>query len=147
MKMTADPFELNRFVEAQAPLYQQVIAELTEGRKRSHWMWFVFPQIAGLGFSAMAQRFAIGSRAEAEAYLAHPTLGLRLGECTRLVLDVNGKTIRDILGSPDDIKFRSSMTLFSAVSAVPVFNEAIGKYYNGEPDAATIELLADQNHP
>src|SRR5215467_13288196 len=115
-----DPYRLDRFVQAQDSngSFQRAVAELRAGRKVSHWMWFVFPQIEGLGFSIMAQRYAIGSRAEAEAYLAHPVLGPRLIECTRLVLAVTGKTIRAILGSPDDLKFRSSMTLFDAVSDI-----------------------------
>ena len=112
----ADPFDLDRFVRAQDPVFRAVREELARGRKQSHWMWFVFPQIAGLGFSAMSQRYAIGSRAEARAYLAHPVLGGRLTECTRLVLAVQGRTINAILGAPDDAKFRSSMTLFDAVS-------------------------------
>ena len=133
--------DLNRFVEAQDPIYARVVAELAAGTKQSHWMWFVFPQIAGLGFSAMAQRYAIDSRAEAEAYLAHPVLGPRLIECTRLVLGITGKTIHAILGSPDDLKFRSSMTLFDAVSDDPIFAEAIEKYYAGEKDRATLATL------
>ena len=110
----SDSFELRRFVDAQASVYPQVVEELSRGRKRSHWMWFVFPQIAGLGFSAMAQRFAIESRGEAVAYLAHDVLGPRLIECTRLVMAASERTIGDILGSPDDLKFQSSMTLFDA---------------------------------
>ncbi len=109
-----DSFDLGRFVEAQAPVYRQVVEELSHGRKQTRWMWFVFPQIKGLGFSAMARRFAIGSRSEAVAYLAHDVLGPRLIECTRLVMPASEKTITGILGSPDDIKFRSSMTLFEA---------------------------------
>src|SRR5476651_1694361 len=111
-----DPHDLQRFVDAQEPVIERVRAELAQGRKRSHWMWFVFPQIAGLGFSAMAQRFAIGSRAEALAYLVHDILGPRLLECSSLVMAASEKAIADILGSPDDMKFRSSMTLFDAVS-------------------------------
>ncbi len=139
--MTTSAFDLDRFVAAQDPLYSHVVAELAAGRKQSHWMWFIFPQVAGLGFSAMAQRYAIRSRAEAEAYLAHPILGSRLLECTRLVLEVNGKTIHAILGSPDDVKFRSSMTLFDAVSNQPIFAQAIDKYYGGEKDQATLDIL------
>lgn len=105
-------------------------------------MWFIFPQAVGLGFSATAQRFAIHSRAEAEAYLAHDRLGPRLIECTRLMLDIKGKSIRDILGSPDDLKFRSSMTLFGAVSNDPIFDLAIAKYYRDGKDPATLEILA-----
>src|SRR6516164_3459792 len=109
----ADPFNLERFVEAQAPLYQRARRELEAGRKESHWMWFIFPQIAGLGQSAMSIRFAIASLEEAKAYLAHAVLGPRLRECARLVLDVQGSTARDIFGSIDEMKFRSSMTLFA----------------------------------
>jgi uncharacterized protein (DUF1810 family) len=101
----SDSFDLRRFIDAQAPVYARVVEELSSGHKRSHWMWFVFPQIAGLGFSAMAQRFAIGSRAEAVAYLAHDILGPRLLECTSLIMAASEKTIADILGSPDDMKF------------------------------------------
>jgi uncharacterized protein (DUF1810 family) len=137
----SDPFDLERFVAAQALVYTRVVAELSEGRKRSHWMWFIFPQIEGLGSSAMAQRFAIRSRAEAAAYLAHSVLGPRLIECTRLVLEVKNRTILDILGSPDDLKFRSSMTLFGAVSDLPVFGQAISVYYGGANDRATLEIL------
>jgi uncharacterized protein (DUF1810 family) len=133
--------DLNRFVAAQEPVYARVVAELAAGTKQSHWMWFVFPQIEGLGVSAMAQRYAITSRAEAEAYLAHPVLGPRLIECTRLVLAVTGKTIHAILGSPDDLKFRSSMTLFDAVSDAQIFAEAIEKYYAGERDPATLATM------
>ena len=136
-----DPFDLQRFVDAQDGVYRRVVAELSAGRKQSHWMWFIFPQIAGLGFSAMAQRYAISSTEEAAAYLAHGILGQRLVECTGLVLGVKDKTIRAILGSPDDLKFRSSMTLFSAVSDDPVFDAAIAKYYAGAKDQATLGIL------
>jgi uncharacterized protein (DUF1810 family) len=137
-----DPFDLKRFVRAQDPVYRDVQEELTRGRKQSHWMWFVFPQVAGLGFSAMSQRYAIASRAEASAYLAHPTLGPRLIECTHLVLAVEGRTINAILGAPDDAKFHSSMTLFDAVSGEPVFDEALARYFSGERDQATLDILA-----
>jgi uncharacterized protein (DUF1810 family) len=137
----SDPYDLERFVAAQAQVYSRVVGELSDGRKRSHWMWFIFPQISGLGSSAMAQSFAIRSRAEAAAYLAHGILGPRLIECTRLVLAVNDRTIHDILGSPDDQKFRSSMTLFGAVSENPVFGQAIAVYYGGAGDKATLEIL------
>ena len=136
-----DPFDLQRFIDAQDSVYRRVVAELSAGRKQSHWMWFIFPQIAGLGFSAMAQRYAMSSTEEAAAYLAHDILGPRLVECTGLVLDVKDKTIRAILGSPDDLKFRSSMTLFSAVSDDPVFDAAIAKYYAGAKDQATLGIL------
>lgn len=138
-----DPFNLERFLRAQDPVFRDVLGELARGRKQTHWMWFVFPQVAGLGFSAMSQRYAIGSRAEAEAYLAHPVLGPRLIECTRLVLAVDGRTINAILGAPDDSKFRSSMTLFSAVSNEPVFDDALAKYFAGERDGATLEILSN----
>ncbi len=141
-----DPYDLNRFVEAQATVYPRVVAELSRGRKTSHWMWFIFPQIAGLGCSAMAQRFAIGSREEAVAYLAHDILGPRLVECTGLVLAVRGRTINEILGSPDDIKFRSSMTLFAAVSNNPMFDQAIAKYFPDGKDTATLRILAQIEH-
>lgn len=137
-----DPFDLERFVQAQDPVYRDVQDELARGRKQTHWMWFIFPQVAGLGFSAMSQRYALRSRAEAEAYLAHPILGERLIECTRLVLAVEGRTINAILGAPDDAKFRSSMTLFGAVSDEPVFDRAIARYFAGGPDAATLQILA-----
>ncbi|RXT41861.1 DUF1810 domain-containing protein [Bradyrhizobium betae] len=137
-----DPFDLDRFIQAQNPVFRAVQGELAQGRKQSHWMWFVFPQIAGLGFSAMSRRYAIGSRAEAVAYLAHPVLGPRLIECTRLVLAVEGRTINAILGAPDDAKFRSSMTLFGEVSDQPVFGEALARYFAGERDDATLEILA-----
>jgi uncharacterized protein (DUF1810 family) len=137
----SDRFDLARFVDAQAPVYRQVVTELSRGGKQSHWMWFIFPQLAGLGLSAMAKRFAIASRDEATAYLQHDILGPRLVECTRLVNAVEGKIIREILGSPDDLKFRSSMTLFAAVSSTPEFPAALKKYYGGEADPRTIELL------
>ncbi|MBR0701143.1 DUF1810 domain-containing protein [Bradyrhizobium diazoefficiens] len=137
-----DPFDLERFVRAQDPVFRAVEGELARGRKQTHWMWFVFPQIAGLGFSAMSQRYAIGSRDEAEAYLAHPVLGARLVECTGLILAVEGRSINAILGAPDDAKFRSSMTLFGAVSDQPIFSDALARYFAGERDSATLEILA-----
>jgi uncharacterized protein (DUF1810 family) len=136
-----DPFDLQRFVDAQAPVYPRVLSELRQGRKQSHWMWFIFPQLAGLGHSPMAQRYAIASRDEAAAYLGHAVLGPRLRECTALVNAVEGRTVHDILGSPDDFKFCSSMTLFAAVSSEPEFAAAIEKYYGGKPDRRTLELL------
>ena len=137
-----DPFDLQRFVDAQAPLYPRVLAELRQGQKQSHWIWFIFPQLAGLGHSPMARRFAIASREEAVAYLEHEILGPRLRECTALVNAVEGRTIREILGSPDDFKFRSSMTLFVAVCSDPEFAEAIQKFYSGTPDRKTLDLIA-----
>jgi uncharacterized protein (DUF1810 family) len=137
-----DPFDLQRFVDAQAPVYERVITELREGRKRSHWMWFVFPQIAGLGSSPMAQRYAIAARAEAAGYLAHPVLGPRLIECTRLVTATEGRSIHDILGSPDDMKFHSSMTLFAEAAPDNAdFRKALDKYFGGDPDPATLARL------
>ncbi|MGL4264351.1 MAG: DUF1810 domain-containing protein [Afipia sp.] len=141
----SDPFDLQRFVDAQAPVYSRVVSELRAGRKQSHWMWFIFPQIEGLGHSAMAQRYAISSRAEALAYLDHPVLGPRLRECTALVNAVIGRGIHAILGSPDDMKFKSSMTLFAKVTADNAdFAAALRKYYEGEFDAATIAALERQ---
>jgi uncharacterized protein (DUF1810 family) len=142
-----DPFDLERFVDAQSPVYERVLAELRRGRKQSHWMWFVFPQLAGLGHSVMAQRFAIASTQEAAAYLAHGVLGPRLRECTALVNAVDGRTITEILGSPDDLKFCSSMTLFAAVSGETGFARAIAKYYGGTRDRRTLELLQSQQRP
>ncbi|MEA2863339.1 MAG: hypothetical protein QOC84_1295 [Bradyrhizobium sp.] len=137
-----DAFDLQRFVDAQSPVYRRVLAELRRGQKQSHWMWFIFPQLAGLGHSPMARRFAIASGEEAVAYLDHGVLGLRLRECTALVNAVEGKTIRDVMGSPDDLKFCSSMTLFGAISPDREFTAAIAKYYGGMPDRKTLQLLA-----
>lgn len=138
-----DPFGLNRFVEAQEPVYEQVCAELRAGQKRGHWMWFIFPQLRGLGHSPTAQYFAIRSRDEAEAYLRHPVLGARLRECTALVNAVKGRGVSEIFGFPDDLKFRSSITLFAEVAPEEsVFRQAIEKYFEGEPDERTVELLA-----
>jgi uncharacterized protein (DUF1810 family) len=137
-----DPYNLQRFVEAQEPVYERVRAELRNGRKESHWMWFIFPQIEGLGSSPMARKFAIASRGEAQAYLDHPLLGPRLRECARLVTGVPDGAIGDILGYPDDIKFCSSMTLFAKVAAVPGdFIAALDKFYGGEFDPTTVERL------
>jgi uncharacterized protein (DUF1810 family) len=140
-----DQFELHRFVDAQAPLYAQVMSELRDGRKRSHWMWFVFPQIAGLGHSAMAHRYAITSCDEALAYLEHPTLGPRLRECTQTVCAIEDRSIGEIFGGPDDLKFRSSMTLFEAVSGDPIFRSALDKFCAGERDPATLAILKKQS--
>jgi uncharacterized protein (DUF1810 family) len=137
-----DPHNLKRFVDAQAAVFEQVCQELREGRKRTHWMWFIFPQIRGLGHSPMAIKYAISSREEAEAYLEHPILGPRLRECSRLVLAVEGRPIDQILGYPDDMKFRSSMTLFDHVTPDnQVFRDALQKYFGGEVDSLTVELL------
>lgn len=136
-------YNLDRFVTAQAPLYGRVCDELRAGHKTSHWMWFIFPQIAGLGSSPTARFFAIASLAEAVAYLQHPVLGPRLGECTNLVNGVEGRSAFDIFGSPDDLKFRSSMTLFNeAASDTVVFQQALDKYFAGEPDRRTLEILS-----
>ena len=137
-----DPHDLQRFVTAQKPVYDQVRDELRRGRKASHWMWFVFPQVAGLGHSAMAQRYAIASLDEARAYLDHPVLGPRLREAAGLVTAVEGKSLNAILGSPDDLKFHSSMTLFALASGnEAVFVEALGKYFAGKGDWATLGII------
>lgn len=142
MSELSDPFDLQRFVKAQKPVYGEVCAELRNGRKEGHWIWFIFPQLRGLGSSAMATAFGISSRREAEAYLKHPILGPRLRECTRLVNLVEGRAIDQIFGYPDDLKFRSSMTLFAgAASDNQVFKEALQKYFGGEPDPLTLERL------
>jgi len=138
----SDPYNLQRFVDAQAPVYARAVAELRAGQKQSHWMWFIFPQIKGLGSSPAAQRFAIASRGEAKAYLDHPLLGPRLHECTRLVTNLQGRSIEDILGYPDDLKFRSSMTLFASVAENKAdFTAALDKFYGGEMDRATLQRL------
>jgi len=137
-----DEHSLDRFVTAQAAVFADVLAELRAGQKRSHWIWFVFPQLRGLGRSEMAEFYGIASPAEAEAYAHHPLLGPRLEQCTRLVNAVEGRPIRQIFGSPDDLKFRSSMTLFArAAPDNGVFRQALGKYFAGEPDPRTLELL------
>jgi uncharacterized protein (DUF1810 family) len=141
----ADPFDLERFVIAQAGVAPQVERELAAGRKRSHWMWFVFPQLRGLGHSSMAERYGIGSIEEARAYLAHAVLGPRLLAWTALVLGVEGRSAHDIFGWPDDLKLRSSMTLFDAARPEePAFKGVLAKYFDGEGDQRTIELLARQ---
>ncbi len=136
------PFNLQRFVEAQDPVFAEVCAELRSGRKQSHWMWFIFPQIEGLGHSSLARKFAVSGLPEAEAYLNHELLGPRLRDCTRLVTAVQGRSILNILGAPDHLKFRSSMTLFShATSDNQEFTAALAKYFGGEPDQLTLKLL------
>jgi uncharacterized protein (DUF1810 family) len=138
-----DPFDLARFTSAQATVYDRALAEVRSGRKRSHWMWFIFPQIDGLGFSSTAKHYAIKSAEEARQYLMHPVLGARLRECTEAVLAVSGRTASQIFGSPDDLKLRSCMTLFESVAdANPVFGAVLDKYYGGERDARTLEILA-----
>jgi uncharacterized protein (DUF1810 family) len=137
-----DRHHLQRFADAQNPVYDQVRSELRNGDKRGHWMWFIFPQIKGLGYSATAARFAISSREEGVAYLEHPILGPRLRECTRLVTLVEGRSLEQIFGSPDDLKFRSSMTLFAHVTDDnQVFLDALEKYCGGEFDRLTLERL------
>ena len=143
--MKSDPFHLQRFVEAQEPVYAQVCAELRQGRKNSHWMWFFFPQIRGLGHSPAAQYYAISGQQEAAAYLRHPVLGARLQECTQLVNAVEGRTVEDIFGYPDDLKFRSSMTLFAqAAPEEEIFRLALEKYFDGQRDERTLELLPER---
>jgi uncharacterized protein (DUF1810 family) len=142
LRSVGGDFELERFLTAQAPVYAQALVELNSGRKRSHWMWFVFPQLAGLGHSPTARYYAIGSRAEAEAYLRHAVLGGRLRECTAAVLAVEGRTLAEIFGFPDDLKFRSCMTLFAAVDEEPSpFTRALERYCGGQPDPRTLSLL------
>ena len=137
--MSEDPFHLERFVEAQDGVYERVCEELRSGEKRSHWMWFIFPQIRGLGRSPMAERFAIGSAEEARAYLGHEILGARLRECTALVNAVEGRSASEIFGFPDDLKFHSSMTLFArAGGEEAVFVEALKRYFSGKEDAGTV---------
>ncbi len=135
-------FDLDRFVQAQDPIWSNVHHELRAGAKRSHWMWFVFPQLRGLGHSAMARHYGLASREEARAYHEHPVLGPRLRECTALVNAVADRTITRILGSPDDVKFRSSMTLFMAVAPEqPMFRQALDRFFGGLPDRLTLDRL------
>jgi uncharacterized protein (DUF1810 family) len=163
-----DPYDLERYVRAQEAVYARVCAELTAGRKASHWMWFIFPQLRGLGSSPTAQHYALNSLAEARAYLGHPLLGERLRECTRLVNRIEGRSARAIFGYPDDLKFRSCMTLFAQAAAGPdaaapdsgasagrpdavggasLFGEALARYYGGEPDPLTRKLLDADSSP
>lgn len=138
-----DPFDLARFVLAQDAVMAQVRDELAAGHKRSHWMWFVFPQLRGLGRSPTAQHYGLASRDEAAAYAVHSTLGPRLVECTRLVLEAEGRTVHQIFGSPDDLKFHSCMTLFASLpNAAPVFDAALAKYFGGARDRLTLGLLS-----
>ena len=138
-----DTFDLQRFVTAQAPVFDTALAELRAGHKRSHWMWFVFPQLRGLGQSATARFYGVASLGEARAYLAHPLLGPRLDRCTRAVLAGDGRSLNAILGSPDDMKFRSSMTLFAlaATDGDNAFREALGRYCEGRMDERTLALI------
>jgi len=137
-----DRHKLNRFVQAQEDDYDQALAEIKNGRKQSHWMWYIFPQFDGLGFSSTSKRYSIKSVAEAKAYLAHPVLGRRLIECAEATLRIEGRSAFDIFGSPDDIKLRSCATLFACVSPMgSVFDRLLDKYYRGERDSKTLHLL------
>ena len=137
-----DAFNLARFVSAQEPIYTNVLTELRSGRKRTHWMWFIFPQIDGLGYSSTSKYYAIKSKEEARQYLNHPILGKRLLECAELVLDIKGRSASEIFGSPDDLKLKSSMTLFTTVADPDsVFTRVLDKYFNGQPDSKTLTLL------
>lgn len=138
---SGDAYNLSRFVEAQQNSYLNALAELQAGRKQSHWMWFIFPQIDGLGHSATAKYYALKSREEARQYLNHPVLGQRLLECVVALLSLEGRSAAEIFGYPDDLKLKSSMTLFAAVASKPLFTEVLGKYYNGQRDTATLQLL------
>jgi uncharacterized protein (DUF1810 family) len=140
-----DDYNLQRFLEAQGYVYNAVLDELRAGKKSAHWMWYIFPQIKGLGHSGTAQKFAITSLEEAKAYLQHPVLGPRLRECTQLVLNMEGHSAEEIFGYPDNLKFRSCMTLF--MTATPdnkVFKDALLKYFDGKPDTLTLDILANQ---
>ena len=140
-----DYYHLQRFLDAQGPVYDTVLDELRAGRKSSHWMWYIFPQITGLGHSGMAQRFAITSLEETKAYLQHPILGPRLRECTQLVLNVEGHNAEQIFGYRDNLKFRSCLTLFmTATTDNKVFKDALLKYFDGKPDTLTLDILAHQ---
>lgn len=137
-----DEYNLQRFIEAQDQVYAAVLDELRAGEKRSHWMWYIFPQIKGLAHSVMAQQFAITSREEAKTYLEHPVLGSRLRECTRLVLNVEGRSAEQIFYYPDNLKFRSCMTLFmDATTGNNIFQDSLHKYFEGQPDESTLDIL------
>lgn len=139
--MDADP--LQRFVDAQQGVYPQALAELRAGAKASHWMWFVFPQLRGLGASAMAQHYGLAGLDEARAYWGHPLLGSRLAQCTQAMLALQGRSARQVLGTPDDLKFRSCMTLFvQAAPDAPMFRQALERYFDGQPDPLTLARLA-----
>jgi uncharacterized protein (DUF1810 family) len=138
----ADPYDLNRFVRAQEIDYDRALSEIRDGRKRSHWMWYIFPQLAGLGFSSTAQHYAIGSLAEAGAYLRHPQLGPRLLSCAEAALAIEGRSAAEVFGSPDDLKLRSCATLFAILSPPgSVFERLLDKYFHGERDQKTIQLI------
>jgi len=138
-----DPYDLQRFLAAQAEVYECALGELRRGRKESHWIWYIFPQVVGLGRSPMAQRYAVQSRDEAIDYLNHPVLGGRLQECCEALLTHSGKRAEDIMGNPDDLKLRSSMTLFAAVSdSDSIFNQVLDAFYAGQMDERTITFLS-----
>jgi uncharacterized protein (DUF1810 family) len=138
-----DPFNLRRFVSAQEMIYTDVLAELQSGRKRTHWMWFIFPQFDGLGYSATSKHYAIKSKDEARSYLSHPVLGKRLTECAETILALQGRSASEIFGSPDDMKLKSSMTLFAAVTPPgSVFARILDMYFHGQQDSRTLDLLA-----
>ena len=140
--MTAGPYDLERFVAAQDPVWDRVRAELARGRKVSHWMWFVFPQLAGLGSSSTTRAYAVSGLDEAQAYLAHPVLGPRLREAAQLAMAVPGRTASEVFGHPDDLKLRSSMTLFArAAPDNAVFADVLDRYFDGAPDPRTVDLL------
>ena len=142
-----DRYDLNRFLSAQFSSYDCVLTELKQGKKMSHWMWYIFPQIEGLGHSSTARLFSIKSKNEAKAYLAHPILGERLKNCTQLVNDIEGHTVNEIFGHPDDLKFHSSMTLFACIEGNSrIFEWALSKYYGGKPDELTLEILGALNN-
>jgi len=136
--------DLKRFLDAQTSDFERALAEIKSGRKQSHWMWYVFPQIAGLGFSPTSKLYAIKDRAEAELYLAHPVLGARLVRISEALMEIEGKTANQIFGSPDDAKLKSSVTLFGSLeNAHPVFQRVLDKYFNGEKDTRTLDLIGD----
>ena len=141
MLAMGDTYDLQRFLDAQAGVYERALREVRAGRKQSHWMWFIFPQIQGLGSSEMAVRFAISGLAEARAYLEHEVLGTRLHEITDAVLKVEGRSVGEIFGYPDDLKFHSSMTLFASVEKDGVFADALRKYFGGKTDAGTLARI------
>ena len=142
-----DPYDLNRFVRAQEGVYDRALAELRSGRKRTHWMWYIFPQIDGLGYSPTAKRYAIKSIEEARRYLNHPVLGKRLLECTEAVFAVKGRSVSEIFGYPDDLKFKSTMTLFEITAGSgSLFSSALDRYCSGERDTATLRLLEKPHH-
>ena len=137
----SDPYQLDRFLLAQDGIYEQALAEIRRGAKRSHWMWFIFPQVLGLGRSAMSQRYAIGSLDEARAYLEHPVLGRRLRDCVSALQDLTNTTAREVFGEVDAYKLCSSLTLFVEAGSSPLFEAALNRWFGGKPDTATLKLL------